>query len=480
MKRITTIILLLAMVFGIVSCAKTPKEASKPTETIPKNTTTTTVKPTTTQLLKPTESESLPVEPTEPPEPPKMPSTDEARFYLGEEEGFFFRQSRKYGNYIYEIVNHTGIVTHTLGKYEKPIGEPYNGYTLVQFETPGYAGKDRKYSLVDPYGNLVFEDGMDDIYLIGYSKMEDYPQYFFRDGYVFAYRYLETMTEVQLELGVMNADGTWKEPLSTEHPILKVFTQIEPESIGNMFYYLGEGMVFMQRDPVGYQKYGHYLYDMNTKNFFKLNEKFDPPLRREELFVFEDGVARYKKYSRDELMVEVEKSGEVTEVSLPAMESESGYVVGEVYYEEETDSYTYLVWNREQKRLYVMNSKKGVVKKLESFHSWETEGFTTDSVQITVWNAAGTPYYARIDTNGEYMFEPFVIKDDFRGIVDTNGHYLPNSNHEGSQEYLLVTEDGKVLVKRQSVWVAEFQNGVFRTTSSYNGDYTHSYDFILK
>ena len=78
------------------------------------------------------------------------------------------------------------------------------------------------------------------------------------------------------------------------------------------------------------------------------------------------------------------------------------------------------------------------------------------------------------------MFEPFVIKDDFRGIVDTNGHYLPNSNHEGSQEYLLVTEDGKVLVKRQSVWVAEFQNGVFRTTSSYNGDYTHSYDFILK
>lgn len=471
MKKIIVIILLSVLVFGIVSCAKEPEEFSKPFEiptpnvTIPVTTKTTrTTLPVSIQELEPTKREEPPIIVEEGP-------TDEARFYLGNEKGFFIRETRKTWSTAYEIVNESGVVTYTFEKYEKPIGDLYNGYSLVQFETPGYGGKDRRYFLIDAYGDVVFEDGTDDIYLVGYSRTDDYPSYFFEDGYIFAYRYLESMTDVELELGIMKADGTWQEPLSTKHPIMQVFPTITPENIGNQFEYIGEGMVFMRREAVGYGKYAHYLYDMNTKDFIKMDETFNPPLRRENLFVFKDGVARYQGFGYDTIIKEVKKSGKITEVPIP----DRHYV--EDYYDKESDSYFYFTIGKDQ-RLLIMNSKKGEVKKLDDFHKWSTKGFTSDKAQFIVWNAAGTPYYAVIDTKGDYVFEPFVIEDEFRGIADIYGNCLSKRDYDGSRQYLLVSDEGIIIYKGNSMTDIEYRNGVVKRTVTEHGSLVNKYDLV--
>lgn len=432
-----TLSLCLVIVMLLVSLVGCDSDTSNKTET---STTKTT---STTEVNKNEISKDVPID------------KNKAAFYA-------------YGADGYGIIEHEGAlycvdakgnVTFKLPEKEKNVTQVYHGVFLT-FD--GQKARIRKYD----GSEITIKDtseNVDILFMAGETYYNPYDEdestgrsnrmanELLRDGYIMAFRTTDSYQGSVYEIGFLNPDGTWRVPLSKEHPFLAEGL-FERESFLEHLTYCQEGILqFYWND--GYTFY----YNINSNTLHKLDD-FDSWEKE-----FYNGVSFADSW-----------------------EYRNGCQV-HCFYALFPDGTTKLLGFEWQKVcFYDRQSNQGCAIDLDD-RLIDIEGNLIKDFGGSLYDVTAIPesgmiqlvfstennkfFYTKADKTGKFLFDPVELKDvplDLYGdysltVSDTNGNMVGY----GDSTLFVVDDTGKVLYRDNHAYNFGVNNGIVKNGDSY-------------
>lgn len=450
MKRLIALLLLIVMLL----CACGNEGDSKNERAEAEASVSTTEKMTqapTAQLeeIAPTTEATDDTQITEPSETESTPEISEEDILVGEfmaDESGFWAGYRFVGNKSSEVIfDNKKQVCYTNADAEDRL--IYGNGMFISTEN------DVQY-LKDAYGTVICSTESLDITGFGMTRNTQKNVNFLSDGYVLAYKITESLSTVTFEIGFLDCDGNWLVELSDQNPLVDCGFHCDADSLKEDLVYVGEGCLMV---PVSEKDYdpAYRLYNLNTQEIYDIvrngsGSNLDYMCSKAKLV---NGVC-YDNYNAN--MYEIHADGTVNCYRFVPEEFNSddiyGYIVkdGGIYSLVHDDDITSIV------------TAEGIIASVSGFDLIDCVPMD-DYFMISAENENDTVYFAAIDLEGNFLFEP--VQTDAATILLTNGTELSTNDDVGQPTgtKIVIDENGQIVYEsqNQSTEIA-VQNGIVR------------------
>ena len=406
--------------------------------------------PTTTRPMQ-TTADPLPTSsPTNKPSPSKERFMDELCACYESVNGYSLQEK----NSSFYIVDSQGYATCAVPNDEEILTPIHNGVFLTQ--------KGDSMILRSVNGSVVFSnDNLNGAKLCYENR---FSSDLFFGGYIMLYRAKQDNNGPIYEIGFIDTSGKWVAPLSAQSPLLSAGYELLPYWLDYKLYYCGEGTIAFLSDADS----GFSYYNFLTKKTNPIEKITCDEILFEDCLIcnyvnFHEGLAVHSSDHYYYIFYADGKTQTILKKLNPAISEKFGRFV----YNSDTGRFTEMGIQNDVPALYLYDHSAGkIIKKIENLHFTEINGFHIHenndvTAQISIKNKDGY-YYAVIDDNGNYLFNPIKTETDF--IFNPDGEWVKtsetNSYNEGSVS--VINNKGKLLLKTDRVRNFSIQNGVVR------------------
>lgn len=451
-----------------------------------------TVAPTQqTQPSDPTNPSDPTVEPSEPevpsdPEPPEEPedppTEPEAEPYISQAQAQYGASSNGYGIWTgYRgfptarrlCINEQGYIMFEMDKSETDVAGVHNNAVLMKVNFDYYVLR------AVPEGKLLFDSSNANGAKI--VLPEHNGKAMFRDGYLMVMNVTEGNNGLIHEIGFLNANGEWVQPLSEDSPIIKHFdSKLTASDMEREASYLGEGIIGMLCSDGVYRYYNidtnaltavtfpnniskYTLYDALDYNVRFINGVSDPVYMNNNFYLFYGNGA-------------IQQFNVLWPNGIPR-----AVMLGKPYFDRATKIAYFLYEYGDS--ILVADSNGKVIKKHTGVKLKEYNYLTADRMacrsfaadglaRVILEDSEGNSCYAVLNTAGQFLFEPIRLNENINRVYDPEGYNIEVNATSGYGYFAVINNDGVICYESDYVNDFSVKNGVLHYTVDDEDVYT--------
>lgn len=467
-KFLSVIALLMAAVMLLCACGQEaePKDESKdPTKA------TTQTDPT--QSPEPEETDPTEPEGDDTTEPPVDEPTD--RLYMSAAKAQYgastlngygiWSEYRGLSTSKTVCVNAQGYKTFEVEGTETDATGVYNDAVIMKVNYDYYVLR----SAVD--GTMLFDSSANDGAKI--ILPEHAGKKMFQDGYIMVMKANESYNGVSYEIGFMDSKGRWIQELSADNALLKHLNEdYNLKYMQKEIVYMGQGMLGILCADNEYR-----YYNIFTNTCVKVDSDvgvtFYTLLDELEYGVyFQEGVSEPVYMSNNYYLFYTNGKIEPYKVLWPTGMPRADKC-GNPYFDRATKT-AYFLYSYDGGML-IANQNGDILKKHEGVHLREysyltanrsgRSGFEDDGyARIIIENQAETRYYAMLNYQGEFLFEPVQLDAQIDRVFDLDGYHIDADGLGYSGYFAVINQDGTVCYSSEYVMDFSVKNGVMHFT----------------
>jgi hypothetical protein len=469
-KFLSVLAAILAMVMIFSAC----NNNSKPADDAKDTTTASTVQTKPSEPTDPTHNPdsngpSKPETPEDPenPEDPEVPGElPEPEPYITPAQALYGSSSNGYGIWTASrgfptakrvCIDSKGYIVFEMDKSETDVAGVHNNAVLMKVNYDYYILR------AVPSGDLLFSSANADgaKIILPANNGKD----MFRDGYIMVMK----SVSASYEIGFMNAKGEWIQPLSSDNPILRHFdSSLTVDALEKEVSYLGEGVIGMICSDNVYRYYDIEANSLTATTFpnniskYTIYDALDYNVR------FVDGVSDPVYMNNNNYLFYRDGTIQQFNVLWP-YGIPRATMLGKPYFDRES-KIAYFFYEYEDSILVADNTGKVIKKhdgiKLKEYNYLSADrtacrSFAADGLaRIIIENSEGTCYYAVLNTQGEFLFEPVKLNENVNRVYDLEGYNIEVAATSDYGYFVVIDNDGTVCYESDYVNDFSVKNGV--------------------